>query len=74
MHSHTINRLTRAILIDLRLGQSTASSIAERIHVDTVTVERIAATMLEEKLVETRTVAGVLTVYRATTKGLLLIA
>lgn len=70
MHSHTVNALRLAILRDLRIGQSTASSIAPRISVDAETVERVAETLIADKLVETLTVASVLTVYRATPRGL----
>lgn len=74
MHSHTLNALRRAILLDLRVGQSTASSIAPRVNVDAHTVERVAETLLADKLVETLTVAQGLTVYRSTPKGLEVIA
>lgn len=70
MHSHTLNALRRSILIDLRVGQSTAASIAPRIGVDAQTVERVAETLVTDHLAETLTIAGVLTVYRATPRGL----
>lgn len=70
MHSHTLNALRLAILRDLRVGQSTASSIAPRIGVDAQTVERVAETLLSDHLAETITIASVLKVYRATPRGL----
>lgn len=74
MHPHTLIALRRAVLLDLRVSPSTASSMAPRIGVNTQTVEQIAKTLIEDELAETRTVAETLTVYRATEKGLQVIA
>lgn len=70
MHTHTVIALRKAVLLDLRISQSTASAIAERLHFDTQTIERIAAGLIEDRLATAHTVAEVLTVYRITTRGL----
>jgi hypothetical protein len=70
MLPHTTQALCRAILTDLRVGQSTADSIAGRLGVNTETVERICKFLLEDAHVETHLIANRLTVYRATALGL----
>jgi len=70
MLPHTSHAIRRAILLDLRVGQSTADSTAGRINFDTATVERALTLLLADSLVETLLIADRLTVYRATAKGL----
>jgi ribosomal protein S25 len=70
MLPHTTQALCRAVLIDLRVGQSTADSIAPRIGINTSTAERICEHLLSEGHVETRLIGNRITVYRATAKGL----
>jgi hypothetical protein len=74
MHPHTLSALGRAILQDLRAGQSTADSTAQRLKIDKQTAERICQALLTEKQVDTFLIADFLTVYRITPKGLEIIS
>lgn len=67
---HAEAAFRKAILMDLRVGQSTADSIAGRLVCPTVIVETVCASLIQDRLVETLIVAEVLTVYRATARGL----
>jgi len=70
MHSHTLNALARSILQDLRVSQSSADSTAQRLQVNAETIERVCAHLIDSKQVETFQIAGRITVYRITPKGL----
>jgi predicted transcriptional regulator len=70
MLPHTTHALCRAILLDLRVGQSTADSIAPRIGINTQTAERICQHLLSLGHVESHLIGNRLTVYRATAEGL----
>jgi hypothetical protein len=70
MRPHTQAALRTLILKDLRVGQSTADSIAGRLKIDTQTCEQVCAILLAENHVETARINEALTVYRATTLGL----
>ena len=60
----------RAILEDLRVGQSTADSIAPRVSLPPETVHRICKDLLSAGHVEKLIIAGFLEVYRITPAGL----
>ena len=70
MLPHTQAAISRAILTDLRIGQSTADSTAQRIQVDKHTTAAVCQHLLAERHVETLRIAEVLTVYRITPQGL----
>lgn len=70
MHSHTFNALSKAILQDLRVSQSSADSTAQRLQVNADTVERICQHLIADRLVETILIADRIRVFRITVKGL----
>jgi hypothetical protein len=74
MLKHTTAALAVLVLKDLRIGPSTADSIAGRLRIDTETCEKICIKLLNDAHVETRTINGVLTVYHPTESGLQQIA
>lgn len=57
------------ILVDLLAGQSTADSIAGRLHVPTLVIEAMLKRHAKEGLCIPGTINGTLTVYRLTTTG-----
>jgi hypothetical protein len=67
---HTAASFCKSILTDLRVGQSTADSIAGRIGIPTMLTEKLCELMRQEGMVETLLVNNILVVYRATPKGL----
>ncbi len=67
---HTEAALRTKVLKDLRLGQSTADSIAGRLEVPTVIIEQICDALVADRLADLLTVSDVLIVYRATMRGI----
>jgi DNA-binding PadR family transcriptional regulator len=62
------------ILKDLKVSQTTASSTAGRLHTDAQTITELLSKLVTDGLAETDTVAGTITVYRITPKGLELLS
>jgi DNA-binding MarR family transcriptional regulator len=71
---HARQALETAILRDLRVSQSTASSIAGRLKTDTDTTTQLLSGLVVDGLVETDLINNLITVYRLTKTGLELIS
>ena len=63
-----------ACLKDLKVSQSSASSTAGRLRIETETTTQILAALVTDGLAETDTIAHTITIYRLTPKGLELIS
>lgn len=74
MTSRSLDSLSRLVLRDLRVGQSTADSMAPRIKVSTAIAETVCKSLAEQDLVELIKIKEVLDVYRITKRGLEIIA
>jgi DNA-binding PadR family transcriptional regulator len=66
--------LETAILKDLKVSQTTASSTAGRLTADPNLVTEILRSLVTDELAETDTINGTITVYRITPKGLELLS
>ncbi len=66
--------LETAILKDLKVSQTTASSTAGRLPTDPDLVTEILRSLVTDELAETDTINRTITVYRITTKGLELLS
>lgn len=62
--------ITQLIFDDLRISQTTASSLAGRIGIGVSTVETILADLEIDDLVSTSTIKDTITVYRLTDLGI----
>jgi DNA-binding MarR family transcriptional regulator len=71
---HAREALALAILKDLRVSQTSASSTAGRIKADVETTTSILTDLVTDGLAETDTIANTIIVYRLTPQGLELIS
>jgi DNA-binding PadR family transcriptional regulator len=71
---HAREALALAILKDLRVSQTTASSTAGRLKTDIEITTQLLDLLVRDGLAETDTVAQTLTVYRITPQGLELLS
>lgn len=62
--------LALAILRDLRVSQTSASSTAGRLKIDEHTAKAILAELVKDDLAETDMINGTITVYRITDRGI----